>query len=398
VTSHQAAAAPPRPKRIDLRVDAAIALVVFAVSLLLLAVGDTDLGEAAGEVDVLGVALTALASLPLLARRRAPLPVFALTGLASAALRLAAAPAGPPIGPTVALYGVAAGADEARTGPRTTLVIVAAVFAVHLTATGVALGAFPGAEALLGAAVWGGAWVVGDRTRLRAARMAELEERAARAEREAERERRLAAAEERMRIARDLHDSAGHAINVILVHAGLGRLKTGRDPEAARTAFATIEDVARETIGEIDKLVGMLRESDDGGDGVEPQPGVAALRGLVERHRAAGLQVTEAVRGERRPLPPGVDRAAYRIVQEALTNAARHGDGSAEMQLAFGADALELTVTNPLPAGRDAAAADGHGLIGMRKRAALLGGSFRAGARDRRFEVHARLPFAGRAA
>ena len=90
--------------------------------------------------------------------------------------------------------------------------------------------------------------------------MAELEERALRAEREAERERRLAAAEERMRIARDLHDSAGHAINVILVHAGAGRLKAERDPAAAREAFETIEEVARETVGEIDQMVGVLRE------------------------------------------------------------------------------------------------------------------------------------------
>ena len=147
--------------------------------------------------------------------------------------------------------------------------------------------------------------------------MAELEERAVRAEREAERERRLAAAEERMRIARDLHDSAGHAINVILVHAGAGRLQADRDPAAAREAFQTIEDVARETVSEIDQLVGALRE-----DGVPPQevespPGVAALDGLVERHRAAGLDVTARIRGRNRPVPPGVDRSAYRILQEA---------------------------------------------------------------------------------
>ena len=92
-----------------------------------------------------------------------------------------------------------------------------------------------------------------------------------------------------MRIARDLHDSAGHAINVILVHAGHGRLQTERDPAGARAAFETIEDVARETVGEIDQLVQVLRD-DDRGDGVEPPPGVAALEGLVERHRAAGLE------------------------------------------------------------------------------------------------------------
>ena len=140
-----------------------------------------------------------------------------------------------------------------------TWALAAALLAAHLAATGLKQDSFPGAEILFGVAVWGGAWLAGDRSRLRRERMAELEERALRAEREAERERRLAAAEERTRIARDLHDSAGHAINVILVHAGLGRLRA-EDPEGAREAFQTIEDVARETVGEIEQLVGVLRE------------------------------------------------------------------------------------------------------------------------------------------
>ncbi|MGH2780674.1 MAG: sensor histidine kinase, partial [Thermoleophilaceae bacterium] len=225
--------------------------------------------------------------------------------------------------------------------------------------------------------------------------LGELEERALRAEREAERERQLAAAEERMRIARDLHDSAGHAINVILVHAGLGRLRTDRDPEGAREAFETIEAVARETVGEIDQMVGVLRESGEGGDSVEPPAGLAALDALVERHRATGLDVTATWSGERRPLAPGVDQGAYRILQEALTNAARHGNGSAEVLVGFGGDSLELTVTNPIgdELGRDG---DGHGVVGMRERAALLGGGLEAGAREGRFRVHARLPLAGR--
>jgi signal transduction histidine kinase len=273
------------------------------------------------------------------------------------------------------------------------LVVVATVFVAHLTATGLAMGAVPGTESLLAAAVWGGAWLAGERTRLRRERMAALEERAARAEREAERERRLAAAEERTRIARDLHDSAGHAINVILIHAAHGHLQTERDPAGARAAFETIEEVARETVGEIDQLVQVLRDSQDGRNGVEPPPGVAALEGLIERHRTAGLDVTITIRGERRPLTPAVDRGAYRIMQEALTNAARHGNATAHLRVAFGHDALELTVTNPLRPGGVGCPADGHGLIGMRERAALLGGSLHAGVRDGRFDVHARLPF-----
>jgi signal transduction histidine kinase len=366
--------------------DVALALAVFAGSLGLLAAGNEH--DGLGGVAGLDIALTALATLPLVARRSAPLRVFAFTGLASAALRLVASPAGPPLGPTVALFSV----GEAGGRERRTLAVVLAVFAAHVTASGVARGAFPAAELALGITVWGGAWLAGERTRLRAERMAELEERAVRAEREAERERRLAAAEERMRIARDLHDSAGHAINVILVHAGLGRLQAERDPAAARAAFETIEEVARETVGEIDQMVRVLREEAGEDGGVEPPPGIAALDQLVARHLAAGLDVTATYRGARRTLPASVDTAAYRIVQEALTNAARHGDGRVEVDVRFGESALEVAVANPVAAG--AGEGDGHGLIGLRERATLLGGTLEAGAREGRFAVRACLPIA----
>jgi signal transduction histidine kinase len=386
-------------KRTDLLLNAGIAVGAFVASLGLLFVGDTDLSDRAGGVVALAVLLTALASLPLVARRRTPLAVFVLTALASTVLRGIATPAGPPIGATVALYGLAAGADGSRARTRLNLAVVVTLLAAHVTASGLEDGSFPGAELLFGVLLWGGTWLAGDRARLRRERMAELEDRALRAEREAERERRLSVAEERMRIARDLHDSAGHAINVILVHAGAGRLQAERDPAAAREAFGTIEEVARETVAEIDQLVGALRDDApprQGGDEVEPPPGVAALEGLVQRHRAAGMDVTTIIRGDRRPLPPRVDRGAYRILQEALTNAARYGDGTAQVQVAFGRSALELTVANPVRRDRTASDVDGHGIIGMRERAALLGGSLEVGAHNGRFQVHARLPLVGR--
>jgi signal transduction histidine kinase len=318
-----------------------------------------------------------------------------VTAAASGALRLVAEPAGPPLGPTIALYLVALTGDGSRARTRLTLAVAAIALVAHLGANALAQDAFPAVETLFGVLVWGGAWLAGDRTRLRRERMSELEERAVRAERDAERERLLAAAEERGRIARDLHDSAGHAINVILVHAGMGRLQVERDPESARQAFETIEQVARETVGEIDQMVGVLREDSSPSDGVEPPPGLAAFDGLVQRHRDAGLRVTTTISGDRRPLPPGVDRGAYRILQEALTNAARHGDGSAAVELAFGRGELDVTVANPIGADRPArSTGGGHGVIGMRERAAQLGGSLDAGARNGSFELHARLPFA----
>jgi signal transduction histidine kinase len=383
-----AASHPARPSsRSDLLSDVAVAVVVFALSLGLLAAGDAD----HGDVDALAVALTALASLPLVARRAAPLAVFVVMGVASAVLRGIAEPAGPPLGPTVALYLLAARSDASRAQVRLTLMLAAVLLAAHVTAIALQGGNLPATPVAFGVLVWGGAWLAGDRARLRQERMAELEQRALRAEREAERERRLAAAEERTRIARDLHDSAGHAINVILVHAGLGRLRTDDDPEARET-FETIEEVARHTVADIDQLVAALRE-DASERTVEPPPGLAALESLTQRHRAAGLYVTTGIHGDQRPLSPSLDRGAYRILQEALTNAARHGDGSAEIDIAFGPSALEITVANPICADQMARATrGGHGLVGMRERAALLGGSFDTTVHNGHFRVHARLP------
>jgi len=368
----------------------AIAAGAFAATLGLLAAAGH------GDLDADGVPLAALTALPLVARRVAPLAVFVVTALASAALYGITDVSGPPVGPTIALYTLAMTGTGSRARIRLNLAAVASLLAMHVAAAGLGEGRFPGPELVFGGLLWGGTWLAGDRARLRRERMAELEERALRAERDADRERRLAAAEERARIARDLHDSAGHAINVILVHAGLGRLRASEDPEEARATFETIEKLARETVGEIDQLVRVLRENGaNGGAEVEPPPGLAALGGLVQQHRDAGLDVTATVTGERRPLSSGVDGATYRILQEALTNAARHGAGSAEVQVAFHPSALDITVANPVARGGPASPpGGGHGLIGMRERAAGLHGSLEAEVRDGRFLVHARLPLA----
>jgi signal transduction histidine kinase len=385
-------------RRRQLLGDAGIALVVFGLSLALLAAGGTvgDSEADARGLDGLAVALAALASLPLAARRRAPLAVFALTAAASAALNALGYPPGPPLGPTIALYFLAASAEQTRVPTRLTAATVAGLFVVHAGAVGFAREEFPTVPLLFGALVWGAAWVFGDRVRMRRARMAELEERALRAEREAERERRLAAAEERTRIARDLHDSAGHAINVILVQAGAARLLSEKDPERARAALETIEEVARETVEDIDQLVRVLRDDDgslEPARDVEPPLGLTALDTLAVRHRTAGLEVTVQVNGSRRELAPGLDQAAYRILQEALTNAARHGSGRAEVHITFAPSALEITVTNPVTPD-SVVAAGGHGIVGMRERAALLGGNLQSSAADGVFRIDTRLPYA----
>jgi signal transduction histidine kinase len=374
-------------KRRELALDIAIAGVVFVGSLALLA-GES--GQGTRDLDLLGVLLAALASVPLVAWRREPLAVFAITATASAALNAFDYPQGPPLGPTVALFLLALSPERTRAPRWLSVAAVAGLYVVHVGGAAIGDGQFPTVPILFGALVWGGAWVIGDRVRQRRSRIHELEERARRAEREAERERRLAIAEERTRIARDLHDSAGHAINVILVQAGAARLLSDQDPKGSRAALETIEEVARETLGEIDQLVGALRE--DGRGTVEPPPGLAALDTLVDRHGTAGLSVTVRKHGSERPLPPGVDQSAYRILQEALTNAARHGDGQADVDITFGPSSLELAVTNSIPSNRAQGGAH-HGIVGMRERAALIGGSLDAGASDGVFRVHARLPY-----
>jgi signal transduction histidine kinase len=371
-------------------IDIGIALGVFVLTTLMLASGGVSSDEDARSLDFLGVVLAALASFPLLVRRRYPLFAFAAVAIPSALIAALEYPPGPPIGPTVALFFVGLSEGRPRSSGRLTAVVVLVLFVVHVSAAGFGRDQAPVVPLLFGALTWGGAWVLGDRVRLRRERIEELEERTRRAERETERERQLAAAEERTRIARDLHDSAGHAINVILVHAGAARLLAEKDPARSRDALATIETVARETLDEIDQLVRALREGDE--DAVEP-PGLAALDTLVKRHRDAGLDVDVIVNGARRSVGPAVDQAAYRILQESLTNALRHGDGGAKVALTYARDALEIGVTNAWQGNGPATA--GHGLVGMRERASLLGGEVDFRSVNGFFRVRARLPYSG---
>jgi signal transduction histidine kinase len=294
---------------------------------------------------------------------------------ASAALAALGYPHGVPLGPTVAVYLLAASRDDAHPWTARTTGVVAGLFAVHAAALGISRSQLPVTAIAIGALVWVIAWFAGERTRLRREQLTELEARAR--------------AEERTRIARDLHDSAGHAINVIGIQAGAARLLQESDPAGSRDALQTIEQIARQTVGEIDRLVGGLREDEP----ATSPPGLAGLEALAAQHRAAGLHVAVSSHGTPRPLGAAADRAVYRIVQEALTNANRHGSGPARVELAFGASAVDLVVTNPVDAPSTARADGSHGLIGMRERAALAGGVLVAERRDGVFRVHARLPY-----
>jgi signal transduction histidine kinase len=374
------------------KVDSAIALLAFATSVGVMYLHGFGTPEAdVRDGDAVGVALLAVMNLPLVARREHPLLVFAVSAAAMVAIHGLRFPGELGLWPAIAVYSLAAHARDERAA-RVGGLIAGASFAVL---GGIAVVVDPDPGILAGAVAWAGAWVAGDVTRQRRERVAALRDRAERAERESERERRLAAAEERTRIARELHDSAGHAMNVILVQAGAARLLRDRDPEGSKRALKTVEDVARATIGEIDRLVRALREDGATRGELTPLPGTIDIDDLAERHRASGLAVTVRREGRERALGTAVDRAAYRIVQEALTNAARHGEGGADIILRFGAETLEIAITNPVAGDGSPAAGGGHGLVGMRERAALLGGRLEARGEDGVFRVRAVLPYGG---
>ncbi|MFD9211210.1 sensor histidine kinase [Streptomyces sioyaensis] len=215
------------------------------------------------------------------------------------------------------------------------------------------------------------------------------------AERAAAERRR--ADEERLRIARELHDVLAHSISVINVQAGVGLALLDQDPEQARTALTTIKDASKEALGEVRQVLGTLRTPGDAPR--SPAPGLDRLPELTEQARRAGLAVDIGTEGARVSLAAGTDLAAFRIVQEALTNTVRHsGSRTARVLLRYLPGALEIRVDDDGPAtsGAGEPSGGGNGLIGMRERAAALGGTVEAGPRpDGGFRVRARIPLAG---
>jgi signal transduction histidine kinase len=213
----------------------------------------------------------------------------------------------------------------------------------------------------------------------------------------AERERDLAAreavVEERARIARELHDAIAHNVSMIVVQAGGERRALGGEHGSTADVLRTIEQIGRGALVEMRRLVGMLRS--DAGDPLAPQPGLDDLPTLVAQVREAGLPVELSVEGELRELPVGIELSAYRIVQEALTNALKHaGDAHAAVRVHYRGDSLEIEIVDDGPGARDSpAGSGGHGLVGMRERVALYGGRFDAGRRaSGGFAVRVLLP------
>jgi signal transduction histidine kinase len=210
--------------------------------------------------------------------------------------------------------------------------------------------------------------------------LSDRERRAELAERERDVVAREAVVEERARIARELHDAIAHNVSMMVVQAGAERRIVGEQNRSTREVLETIEQIGRNALTEMRRLVGMLRS--DGDNPLAPQPGLADLETLVRQVSDAGLKTNLRVEGEQRELPVGIELSAYRIVQEALTNTLKHADAAhANVLVRYGRDSLELEVSDEGGRPREAAVSGGHGLVGMRERVALYGGSLEAGRR-----------------
>ena len=242
-------------------------------------------------------------------------------------------------------------------------------------------------------------WLAGRAVHNRTRLTRELAERTARLEREREDRARAAAARERSRLARELHDVIAHNVSVMVIQAGAARRIAERDPERAEEAARLIEATGREALAELRRTLGMLRRSDED-IALAAKPSLVRVGTLLLGAQRAGVSVSLSVEGTPRPLPPGLDLAAYRIVQEALTNVIEHaGHATATVVVRYRREDVEVEISDdgagapPLSANGVGA---GHGLVGMRERVALYGGELHAGPRpEGGFSVRARLPYAG---
>jgi signal transduction histidine kinase len=339
----------------------------------------------ARPLDLLGYVFLLAAPLAMVVRHRWRLPALVVTIAATTAYFTLGYPHGP--GFLAALFSVF---GAVRVGHRVVpwVLAVAAyatyVFAGRLFDSGLAQ---PG----VGRAVLVGTWIVvvlsaAESARVRTAQMAEVS-------RTRTEQRRRQASEERLRIARELHDVLGHHLSLINVQAGVGLHLMDERPEQARAALTAIKQASAEALREVRSVLAALRPEDESAPRA-PAPGLAHLPDLVADVTAAGLAVETVTEGESRPLPAEVDRAALRVVQEALTNVRRHaGPGAvAVVTIAYGENDLVVRVRDNGRGELDGPA-DGAGLTGMSERVAALRGDFSAGPRDEGgFEVYARLP------
>jgi signal transduction histidine kinase len=376
---------PQRSAALDVLLAVAVTVMVFV-----------DLSSPADAVgvrptDVWAVLLSLCQTVPLAFRRWAPLPAFLLTVFGVATYySLGYEVTDGTLATFVGVYTVAA--HEVRWKS----LLALGVLAVSMTWYWIARAepydpTTPVWIAILGLLSWG----MGEYVRTRRAYTAQVEAWAERLDRARELEAREAVWQERARLARELHDVIGHTVNVMVIQAGAGRRHLASDRGVAERAFHTIESTGREALDELDRLLGILRTPEDEPD-LPPQPGLDHLRTLAARFEDSGLAVDISIEGKPVTLPRSLDQSAYRIIQEALTNALRHADGAvAQVAVRYGSDQLELEVSNDGDHERNPGDhhGGGRGLIGIRERVAMFGGDLQAGPQPGGgFVVRCRLP------
>ncbi|WP_405799879.1 sensor histidine kinase [Streptomyces sp. NBC_01506] len=355
------------------------------------------LPEFGQEAPGLGsVVLMVLAAGALVFRRRNPFPVLVVNGAAAVAELLTDDASSPiTLSCFVALYTVASRTDRPTTWR------VGLLTTATLTLAAMLSGPAPWySQENLGIFAWTGmASAVGDAVRSRRAFIDAIRERAERAERTREEEARRRVAEERLRIARDLHDVVAHHIALVNVQAGVASHVMDRRPDQAKEALAHVREASRSALNELRATVGLLRQSGDPAAPTEPAPGLALLDELVGTFRHAGLPVTVAHGDAELRLPAAVDLAAYRIIQEALTNVRKHaGPGAkAEVSVVRVGPTIEVTVLDDGTGTGEPSDGSGHGLLGMRERVSALGGTLNVGPRyGGGFRTQAILPVKAR--
>jgi signal transduction histidine kinase len=367
---------------------------VLALVLVLIGAGSVIAGSEHWVLLPLSLALV----IPVVFRRKYPVGAFvAATVIGAVQVLLTTRPSAADLAIVVLLYTLAAYRPRRISVAGLVVCLLGSVVGVARWTPG-RLGLLP--TIVVGSIVFAGpvllAWVLGDSMRYRRAYYASLEDRAARLERERDAQAQIAAATERARIARELHDVVAHNVSVMVVQANGASYALDTEPEKARQALAAIAGTGRQALAEMRRLLGVLR-SGDGETGLAPLPGIGQLSELLEQTRASGLAVAFTVEGVPGPLPDGVALAAYRIVQESLTNTRKHGgpNASAQVTLRYCEDVLVLRITDD---GRGAAAAAdvaGHGMTGMHERVAIYGGTLQAGPRPGGgYRVTASLPLA----
>jgi signal transduction histidine kinase len=388
--------------------DSLLAAALTAISVFSLWVTVSYIDVDFREPDALGVLLTTASALPVAWRRRYPLTVLVITGLATVLIsKFNYAQSASGVGLLIALYTMAAYTSRRRS---LAALIAAVVFLVAaLIVDHVPVGAL---DLVASSAIIFGAWAFGRSIGIRRVYTAELEQRAHRLERAREADVRAIVAEERNRIARELHDVVGHHVSVMTVQAAAAQRTLDRDPARACEAIAAIESTGREALAEMRRIVGVLRTSrtDEQPDtDLAPLPGVNEIDRLAEQVREAGLDVSVRVDGAPALLTPGIDVTVYRIVQEALTNTLKHARARrADVVLRYRPTELLVRVSDdghglaaalakPAMSSRSSSAngarQTGHGLLGMRERVTLYGGRLHTGPRSGGgYEVVAHLP------